>query len=102
MEPRGYEWLGQGDGLGALVHHSDLRSWNRRADEDDPPPLRRVEGRIRSIRRPQAGDLDVAGLAVFFTPSAAGFQSGRDENVRVTALLGFSYEGPQAWSVKRA
>jgi hypothetical protein len=96
-----YEWLGQGEGLGALVHHSDLRAWNRRADEDDPPLLRRIEGRIDSIRGPQAGQLEIAELTVFFTPSVAGFQAGRDENVRVTALLGFSYEGPQAWSVRR-
>lgn len=97
-----YEWFGDGHGLGALVHHSDLRSWNRRADADDPPLVRRVEGRIRTIRRPQAGELELGGLKVFFTPSAAGFQAGRDENVRVTALIGFSYEGPQAWSVRRA
>jgi hypothetical protein len=97
-----YEWFGNGNGLGALVHHSDLRSWNRRADANDPPLLRRVEGRIRTIRRPQAGELELGGLNVFFTPSAAGFQAGRDENVRVTALIGFSYEGPQAWSVRRA
>jgi hypothetical protein len=96
-----YEWLGQGDGLGALVHHSDLHAWNRRADQNDPPLLRRVEGRIHSIRRPQSGELEVSGLTVFFTPAAAGFQAGRDENVRVTALIGFSYEGPQAWSVRR-
>ena len=67
-----YEWLGHGDGLGALVHHSDLRTWNRRADENDPPLLRRVEGRIQSIRRPQTGSLDVAGLAIFFTPRPRG------------------------------
>lgn len=97
-----YEWLGFGEGLGALVHHTDLRDWDRRAGGPDPPLLQRVEGRVLEIRGPQAGQVLVGGrLHAFFTPSAGGFIADRDENVRISMLLGFSYEGLQAWSVKK-
>lgn len=53
------------------------------------------------IRRPQSGDITFgSGLPAFFTPGAAGLVAGRDENRRVSFLLGFAYEGPQAWSVQ--
>lgn len=70
-----------------LMDVSNLRAWNRRAGEANPRILRRL-GRVHSIRRPQAGEIGIAGLTMFFTPTAVRFQTGHDENVRVKALLG--------------
>lgn len=96
-----YEWLAKGDGLGMLVNHSELRDWDRSAEGPDPDLLRRVDGRVTEIRRPQAGSIEVAGgIRAFFVPAVAGLAAGRDENARVSLLLGFAYEGPQAWSVR--
>ncbi|WP_326664319.1 hypothetical protein [Streptomyces canus] len=97
-----HEWLGTGDGLGSLVSNRDLADWQRsREDEPDPPLLRRVEGRVAQIRRPQSGRIEFGpGLSAFFTPSFANLVADQHENKRVSALIGFAYEGPQAWSVR--
>jgi tetratricopeptide (TPR) repeat protein len=97
-----YEWLGKGSGLGALVHNRDLADWQRsRENEPDPAMLRRVEGRVIEIRRPTHGRIEFGpGLSAFFTPAYSQLVAGRDENKRVSALIGFAYEGPQAWSVR--
>jgi len=96
-----YEWYRRDRGLAQLVHHSDLRDWERSAGGPDPVLLSRVEGRVAVIRRPQSGEIEFGpGMRAFFTPAAAGLVAGRNENLRVSFLLGFSYDGPQAWSVK--
>jgi hypothetical protein len=97
-----YEWYGRGDGLARLVHHSELRDWERARGTADPASLQRVEGRVALIRRPQSGEIEFgAGMRAFFTPAVAGLVAGSDENARVSFLLGFAYEGAQAWSVER-
>jgi hypothetical protein len=96
-----YEWFTRGTGLGQLVHHTDLRDWDRSASGDDPPLLTRVEGRVQKIRRPQSGQINFgSGLLAFFSPGRSGLVADRDTNARVSFLLGFSYDGPQAWSVR--
>jgi tetratricopeptide (TPR) repeat protein len=96
-----YEWHATGSGLAQLVHHSDLRDWNRRAEGPDPTQLVRIEGRVRAIRRPTSGQIDFGpGLQAFFSPGRLGMVADRHTNARVSFLLGFSYDGPQAWSVR--
>ncbi|SKC68252.1 hypothetical protein SAMN06295973_2803 [Plantibacter cousiniae] len=94
------DWYGTGDGFQALVHRAQVATWERRAD-DPPAILARVTGRVLSIRSNTSGILELqSGLQAFFTPAAAGFKS--DEiNVPVTSVVGFSFDGLQAWSVKR-
>ena len=97
----GYEWYTGGNGLAQLVHHWDLREWDRSAGGDDPGLLTRVEGRVHKISRPAAGDIDFGpGLSAFFSPGAAQLVADRHTNARVSFLLGFSYDGPRAWSVR--
>jgi hypothetical protein len=67
----------------------------------DPELLTRLEGRVHKIARPQSGEIEFGpGIRAFFTPAAAQLVADRHTNARVSFLLGFSYEGPQAWSVK--
>jgi tetratricopeptide (TPR) repeat protein len=96
-----YEWYTGGTGLGQLVNHNDLRDWERSAGGPDPGLLSRLEGRVHRVARPQAGEIEFGpGLRAFFTPGAAQLVGDRHTNARVSFLLGFSYEGPQAWSVR--
>lgn len=96
-----YEWFTEGKGLAQLVHHTDLREWNRSAGGEDPPLLSRLEGRVHKIRRPQSGDIIFGpGIQAFFSPGRFGLVADRDTNARVSFLLGFSYDGPQAWYVR--
>lgn len=96
-----YEWYTAGAALGQLVHHGDLRDWERSAGGRDPGLLGRLDGRVHKIARPQAGEIEFGpGLRAFFTPAAAQLVGDRHTNARVSFLLGFSYEGPQAWSVR--
>ena len=98
---RSFEWLGNGDGIGGLVHQSRLGDW----DGDfwgDPSALARVEGRVKSIDGPQKGLVEVRGTVdAFFVPARAGLFEGRDANIAVDCYLGFSYDGPRAWGVRR-
>ena len=97
---RSYEWLGSGEGIARLVHQSRLGSW----DSDggfwgNTGPLRRVSARVARVDGPQAGVIEVeGGVRAFFVPDRARIVRGM-ENQRVGAYLGFSYEGPRAWSV---
>lgn len=97
-----YEWLGHGDGLGMLVHYADLPDWDRNRSDDVPRILRAVPARVASITSPQAGPLhlEAGGLEAFFVPARAGALRGRHENARAEAIIGFSYEGLRAWSVR--
>jgi hypothetical protein len=97
-----YEWLGDGRGIGSLVHHSDLTDWDRRSGSREPSMLLRVTGRVKSINKPTAGTISLTnGLEVFMVPSAAGLLRGQDETESVTALIGFRYDGPMAFNVQK-
>jgi hypothetical protein len=98
-----YEWLGLGKGLKQLVHQEQLGEWDRGADFwKDATLLRRIEGVVSFISGPQAGEIEFAGgLKAFFVPGVAGLSAARSENIAVSFLLGFSYDGPRAWSVEQ-
>jgi hypothetical protein len=38
---------------------------------------------------------------VFFVPAVGDFHARRDENRPVDCFIGFSYDGPRAWEVRR-
>ena len=99
---RSYEWLGDGLGIARLIHQSRLGDWNRDVGFwENTDPLVRIPGRVARINGPQAGLIEMeGGLEAFFVPAKAGFPLG-SENTAVTFLLGFSYDGPQAWNVLR-
>ena len=103
---RSFEWLGEGTGIRALIHERDLGSWDPSLEFwSNVDKLRLVHGRISSIRRPAAGEIDLSnGLKAFFVPARGqvkgGYLGGRDEGRRVSFFLGFSYEGLRAWSVR--
>ena len=99
---RSFEWIGAGQGISRLVHQSVLGQWIGDFWESTMG-LERLEGRIKSIEAPQKGVVELAsGLEAFFVPARGDFHRGRDENVAVTFFLGFSYDGPRAWSVSKA
>jgi hypothetical protein len=97
-----FEWLASGNGLQQLLHADQLGDWDRTTGFwTQPEPLERIEGSILSITGPQAGELELeGGVRAFFVPGPSGFDRGRSENMRVSCLVGFSYDGPRAWSVK--
>lgn len=98
---RSFEWVGPGQGVRALVHESRLGEWQGHFWEQNDV-LFPLEGRISNIGGPQKGSILLRGsVEAFFVPGQAGFHSGRDENTPVTCHLGFSYEGPRAWDVRR-
>ncbi|WRH90877.1 hypothetical protein RCC30_19555 [Pseudomonas fluorescens] len=97
-----FEWFASGNGLQQLLHADQLGDWDRATGFwTQPEPLERIEGSILSITGPQAGEIELeGGVRAFFVPGPSGFDRGRSENTRVSCLLGFSYDGPRAWSVK--
>jgi tetratricopeptide (TPR) repeat protein len=99
---RSYEWLGRGQGLTALVHHSRLGDWQRDKDFwQNDTPLVRVGGRISRISGPEAGEVEApGGLKAFFVPGRVGLTEERYINRAVDFYLGFSYDGLRAWDVK--
>ena len=99
---RSYEWVGEGTGIGRLVHVSRLGEWDRESRFwENKGPLQYVSGRISRISGPQAGRVELAGeIEAFFVPARSGFPMG-SENTPVSAFLGFSYDGPMAWNVSR-
>ena len=82
------------------MHHGDLHDWERSAGGPDPALLSRLDGRVHKIRRPQSGEIEFGLACAFFTPIAAQMVADRHTNAHVSFLLGFSYDGPQAWSVR--
>ena len=99
---RSYEWLGDGSGIARLAHQSRLGDWDHeKGFWENPEPLARIRGRVARINGPQAGLIEFSGgLEAFFVPAKSGFPVG-SENTSVSASLGFSYDGPRAWSVIR-
>lgn len=101
---RSFEWIGKGEGLLRLVHVDRLGEWDRDSDFwKGTGELERVEGVVGRITAPEAGTIETqGGLRAFYVPAKAGHHRGTSENRRVTFFLGFSYEGPRAWSVEDA
>ena len=98
---RSFEWVGAGVGMGRLVHQSSLGEWAGKF-WDSVEPLVRIEGRVSEIGGPEKGAVEtVGGVRAFFVPAKSGFNVGRDENVLVDCYIGFSYDGPRAWQVRR-
>ena len=97
---RSYEWVGDGTGIGRLVHVSRLGEWDRESRFwENTRPLKRLSGRISRINGPQAGRVELpGGIEAFFVPARSGFSMG-SENTPITTFLGFSYDGPLAWNV---
>lgn len=96
------DWIGPGEGVGKLVHQSELGPWDPRVEFwSDRSPLRRMEGRVHSIKGPQAGTVICDGIEAFFVPSRAGIEKGRDENARLSGYLAFSNDGPRFWDAER-
>ena len=99
---RSFEWIGQGEGVSALIHQSRLGNWvgNFWKTVD---ALVRINGRISVIGGPHKGLIELSGgINAFFVPAKSGFHASRDENVLVKCYLGFSYDGPRAWDVQLA
>jgi hypothetical protein len=99
---RSFEWLSDGMGLQQLVHQERLGEWHRDSNFwTNSDPLKRVNGVIAAIAGPQAGEIEVSGgIRAFFVPGPHDFAKGRSENRKVTFFMGFSYDGPRAWSVR--
>jgi hypothetical protein len=96
-----YEWLGEGQELGRLVAHQDLKQWNRREGEPPPTHLTRLRGRVSQIKSRASGTIDFGrGIQAFTVPSRAGLVRGVHENWPVTGLIAFRYDGPEAWAVE--
>jgi tetratricopeptide (TPR) repeat protein len=98
---KSYEWLGKGIGAKRLIHHSQLGDWNLGDNFwENAAPLERLEGRIIKIDGSQSGLIGLPnGLKAFFVPGRGGFTSGNINQV-VNFYLGFSFDGPRAWSVR--
>ncbi|MBF0539133.1 MAG: hypothetical protein HQL03_12870 [Nitrospirae bacterium] len=96
-----FEWIGTGNGIQRLVHQSSL------GEKKDgfwtlTNKLERINGITTFIDWPQKGEIEISGgLRAFFIPRKYGFNSGVDTNIKVTCFIGFSYDGLQAWEVKR-
>lgn len=98
-----FEWYGTGEGLKRLVHQNELGDWDVEAGFwVNSDKLVRISGVVKSISGPQAGEIELdGGITAFFVPAVAGITKERDENSFISCLLGFSYDGPRAWSVSR-
>jgi tetratricopeptide (TPR) repeat protein len=96
-----FEWLGKGMGISQLIHQDQLIEWSEEKDFwSDTRLLRRIEGVIKRIHGPQAGEIELpGGITSFFVPGKSNHLKGRDENKRIACFLGFSYDGPRSWSV---
>lgn len=100
-----FDWVGKGDGLGKLVSATDskLDSWDRKdRTKKEPSCLERVDAKVKKMNGRQSGWLLLEhDLQAFFTPHAAGLEPDKDEGTFVSALLGLTHDGIQAWAVNR-
>lgn len=95
-----FEWLGIPEQHERLVPTRRLGKWdNELGFFTKTDVLRRVVGRIDRIITPAQGYISINGVSAFFQPGNK-FRKGRDELAWVTMYLGFSYDGPRAWSVE--
>jgi Ternary complex associated domain 9 len=96
-----FEWLGIGTELDALVSHHIARPVKGLLDEH-ALGLRPVLGTVLRVTSAQAATMRLdCGIEAHFVPSQFGFARGRDEEVRIRASIGFSYDGLKCWSVSR-
>ena len=101
-----FEWLGKAQGIAALVHVGSLGEWDsERAFWTNTSQLRTVRGRIAQIRNLGSGEIELqSGIRAFFVPSrglvTGGYVPGQDVGREVEFILGFSYDGLRAWSVR--
>ena len=101
---RSFEWLGKGEGISRLKHQSELGEWEAGAAFYPRVDLLQwMNGVVAEISAPQKGAIEIStGQPVFFVPAVPGLEMARDENIEVSFLLGFSYDGLRAWQVTRA
>lgn len=99
---KSFEWIGDGQGIKRLVHQDRLGPWNNELQFfEKTDRLERVQGVIGTIKKPEAGQIELpGGVRAFFVPGLSNHSKGIDENRRITCVLGFSYDGPRAWDVK--
>ena len=73
-----FEWLGNDSGLGGLVHVSTLGTWDpEKGFWTKVDQLKRVGGRIATIRNQGAGEIELrSGLRVFFAPARGTIPGG--------------------------
>lgn len=113
-----YEWMGHPneDNFSGLIHPSELGNWGRVPDGhlfySQTGALLRVSGVITHIANARAGKMTIYSteeqahgrrvekIDAHFVPGTE-FISGRDENVPITAFIGFAYSGLSAWIPKR-
>ncbi|MBF0339749.1 MAG: hypothetical protein HQL95_02140 [Magnetococcales bacterium] len=91
-----------------LVHFSELGGWdNETRFVRETKKLAWVEGRIEDASQPQSGIIEIDGIPAFFVPRPSQRSANQeqfwssDRNIPVLFHLGFTYEGPRAWSVRR-
>jgi hypothetical protein len=97
-----FEWYSTQSLLCPLVSSRALGKWDSAVGFfSNVAPLKRQDGSIANIISPAQGYINVNGLKAFFQP-ANKFRKGRDEGGKVSFYLGFSYDGPRAWSVEFA
>jgi tetratricopeptide (TPR) repeat protein len=102
-----FEWLGNDPHLPCpLIHRSELGPWSHAADsfEHAQEKLALVPGRIERIDSPVKGWIRLASsrhILAFFQPREK-FHASKNISDTVQFYLGFSYDGPQAFSVRKA
>ena len=93
-----HEWFSKNPSWCPLLHHTEQKWDSDKNFFADPSPLRRLSGRIREIKGPQAGHLRLGPFEPFFMPGTK-FRPRRDEGMNVDFFVGFSYSGLRAWEV---
>ncbi|HWB61628.1 MAG TPA: hypothetical protein VG733_19250 [Chthoniobacteraceae bacterium] len=110
------QWIAKAPAWCPLISSLDLGPWD--SDSDFWPselPLKRVNGIIKKIAGPQAGEIQIDGcLHIFFVPGGKRvarhekpadvqryiFERNKDEESAVNFYLGFSPAGLRAWMVQ--
>jgi len=105
---RGYssEWLGKGIQLEKILEKEIAAPWVGPGEmEYNIEELEEVTGKVIEIRGPESGLIELTcGLRAFFVPARAEggtLFKDRDQNIDVSFLLGFSYDGLRAFKVRR-
>jgi tetratricopeptide (TPR) repeat protein len=103
VSKRSFEWLGNSKESGQLsiVSHAMLGDWDSASGFfKNSDLLARVPATVSKISSPQSGKVDIGGIEAFFVPRS-DFINPHDLNAKVDCYVGFSYEGPRAWEVRR-
>lgn len=105
-----FEWIASEklDRPCPLVHFGELGGWDRETRFiRDFSKLALVEGRIEDASNPQSGAIEIDGVLTFFVPRPSQRSTHQehfwpsDRNTPVLFYLGFTHEGPRAWSVRK-